>query len=300
MRLLLIHNPQSGGGDLPASEMVDRLRLVDPEAAHVSIKDDYGAALRDIGPDTVIVVAGGDGTLHKVARKLASSGGAIAVLPMGTANNIADCLGKRWDLESLVRLLPTAGRMPFDLGTVSIGGEAKIFMESVGAGAVATMMRRVDRDKDAGLLDKRDEMMHALEVMRDLARDGDTVQLRVSFDGGVMKKMDCIAFEVMNVASIGPRLRLVAERNPGADTFDVIVVRDDARRELIDHIESRMAGKLVRPAFETRRAKRVKVEWQDGDIHVDDTLVEINGSERRSLDIELLPQAITFVVPPGG
>ena len=61
-----------------------------------------------------------------------------------------------------------------------------------------------------------------------------------------------------------------------------------------------MAGKLVRPAFETRRAKRVKVEWQGGDIHVDDTLVEINGSERRSLDIELLPQAITFVVPPGG
>lgn len=280
--------------------MVDRLRLIDPDAAHVSIEDDYGAALREIDLDTVVVVAGGDGTLHKVARTLASRGGAIAVLPLGTANNIADCLGKRWDLESLVRLLPTAGRVPFDLGTVRVGDETKVFMESVGAGAVATMMRQVDRDKDAGLLDKRDEMMHALEVMRNLARNGDTVQLRVSLDGGAMKEMDCIAFEVMNVASIGPRLRLVAERNPGADTFDVIVVRDDARRDLVDHIESRMAGKLVRPTFETLRAKRVEVEWQDGDIHVDDTLVEIDGSGRHSLDIELLPQAITFIVPPGG
>lgn len=299
MHILLIHNPKSGGGDLPGSEMVDRLRLLDGDAICVSVEDDYAAALEKAGAGTVVVTAGGDGTVHKVARALAWRGASIAVLPMGTANNIADTLGKRWDLESLVRLLPHAVHVPFDLGKVTHGGRPKVFMESVGVGVVAAMIRTVDCQKDAGVLDKRDEMTHALEVMHEIVRNGDPIALRLGLDGGEMIEASCLALEIMNVASIGPRLRLVADRDPRPGHFSVVLVREEARGALLQHIESRMAGEVARPSFETLRATSVILEWDDADVHIDDELLDVEDSPPHSLNVELLPEATSFVVPPG-
>ena len=44
-------------------------------------------------PCDIVAVAGGDGTVGKVARELIEKRIPIAVLPLGTANNIAKSLG---------------------------------------------------------------------------------------------------------------------------------------------------------------------------------------------------------------
>jgi len=55
-------------------------------------------------PGDIVAVAGGDGPVGKVARRLIGSPTPIAILPLGTANNIANTLdvtGK--SLKELIR-----------------------------------------------------------------------------------------------------------------------------------------------------------------------------------------------------
>jgi diacylglycerol kinase (ATP) len=58
-----------------------------------AIEIDQGIeALLEARPD-VVAAAGGDGTVAAAARTLAGQGISLAILPMGTANNIARSLG---------------------------------------------------------------------------------------------------------------------------------------------------------------------------------------------------------------
>jgi len=54
-------------------------------------KSDYKKALKK--PTDLVLAAGGDGTVGKVAHELIDSGIPLSVLPLGTANNLARSLG---------------------------------------------------------------------------------------------------------------------------------------------------------------------------------------------------------------
>jgi diacylglycerol kinase family enzyme len=56
----------------------------------------------------------------------------IAILPLGTANNIAKTLGIRGSAEQLIAAIPTAVRRAFDLGVIGGPGLDARFLEGVG------------------------------------------------------------------------------------------------------------------------------------------------------------------------
>jgi hypothetical protein len=67
----------------------------------------------------LVAVAGGDGTVASVARRMVGRGIPVAVLPMGTANNIARSLGLlKKSFEELVEGWRDARRVPLDVGIV--------------------------------------------------------------------------------------------------------------------------------------------------------------------------------------
>src|SRR4051812_14757978 len=89
MRVTLIYNPGAGDDDQPGAGDLERLvRAAGHEIACVSSKDAGWEAALD-RPADVIAVAGGDGTVGRVARRLAGRNVPLTMLPMGTANNIA-------------------------------------------------------------------------------------------------------------------------------------------------------------------------------------------------------------------
>ena len=68
-------------------------------------------------PCDIVAVAGGDGTVGKVARELIEERIPIAILPLGTANNIAKSLGiADISLQDLVASWSTARSINFDTG----------------------------------------------------------------------------------------------------------------------------------------------------------------------------------------
>src|SRR4030095_11007921 len=63
-----------------------------------------------------VVVGGGDGTVSSVARAMAGAATPIAVLPLGTANNIAKCLGVHCSWRHAIANWRFDSRRDFEFG----------------------------------------------------------------------------------------------------------------------------------------------------------------------------------------
>ena len=83
MRVTLIHNRTAGDKSHGEDELIRLLTQAGYDVDYQSSKGKWRESL-DSSPDYV-AVAGGDGTIGKVARTLAGTGVPIAILPLGTA-----------------------------------------------------------------------------------------------------------------------------------------------------------------------------------------------------------------------
>ena len=106
MRTLLLHNPTAGASHPNADELMRQLKAAGFRPKYQSSKDGYRQTLRKRWD--LVIVAGGDGTVARVARRLRNREIPLAILPIGTANNIARALGLNGDIDSLISHLPTA------------------------------------------------------------------------------------------------------------------------------------------------------------------------------------------------
>jgi YegS/Rv2252/BmrU family lipid kinase len=94
-------------------------------------------ALLDADVDRLIV-GGGDGTLGTVAARLAGTGVALGVIPLGTANDFARALGIPADLERAAAVAAGGHARPIDLATAN--GEPFLNVASVGLSAATARL----------------------------------------------------------------------------------------------------------------------------------------------------------------
>ena len=87
MRALLIYNPTAGQEDVDPDELVSPLRAAGYKVDARSIDDEWEPALD--GDHELVVVAGGDGAVTKVLKRLAGKDKVAALLPSGSANTEA-------------------------------------------------------------------------------------------------------------------------------------------------------------------------------------------------------------------
>jgi diacylglycerol kinase family enzyme len=92
MRALVLHNPSAGSGDISAEDLLAALAAGGTAARYCSIKALHSSdALGD--SSDFVVVAGGDGTVVKAVDYVRNRKLPIAIVPLGSANNIARSLG---------------------------------------------------------------------------------------------------------------------------------------------------------------------------------------------------------------
>src|SRR5688572_33369957 len=115
MRVTLIHNPNAGADQPPsAAELRQLIKDAGHDISYQSSKEDgWKSALKK--ETDLIAVAGGDGTVARVARRVAGRGVPMAILPLGTANNIANSLGiADISIRKQIAAWEDAPRVPFD------------------------------------------------------------------------------------------------------------------------------------------------------------------------------------------
>lgn len=114
-----------------------------------------GADCRDLIRDRadavdLVILGGGDGTMNYAAPALVESGLPFAILPLGTANDLARSLGLPLDPVEAARFIPTAEARPVDLGWVN--GHYYFNVASVGFSAELAGELTADSKKIWGVL----------------------------------------------------------------------------------------------------------------------------------------------------
>jgi diacylglycerol kinase (ATP) len=131
MDITLIHNSNAGDKGPPKAKLIKVFERAGHEVAYHSTKRrDLRRALES--PGDVVVAAGGDGTVGKVARRLIGRNVPIAILPLGAANNIASALGLDGAPRQLARALAGSHPVKFDVGIARGPWGDVLFVEGVG------------------------------------------------------------------------------------------------------------------------------------------------------------------------
>jgi diacylglycerol kinase (ATP) len=306
MRVTLIHNPRAGANEQDSGdELLSFVRAAGHTVTCQATKGDgWEEALDD--PGDLVAVAGGDGTVGAVAVRLVGRHVPIAVLPVGTANNIAKALGLAdTTLERLIGGWPTARRIAFDTGVVHGPYGAIRFIEGVGVGLLARAITELDAKAEVafGRVDIREEKMSSgLKRLRELLGTCPANELKITVDGQDLSGA-YVLLEVMNIPHIGPSLHFAPDADPCDGLLDVVLLTDAQRDKLGDYLASCLEGDSQPMQCTVIRGRHLQLECDGADIHIDDKVWPAHGSTSSEspilLDLSAESHSVDFFVVDG-
>ena len=305
MKITLIHNPEAGDHREPSAEHILRLiRAAGHKFRYQSSKEkQWKKALQK--PCDIVAVAGGDGIVGRVARRLIGSRTPIAVLPMGTANNVAHTLGLTGrTLKQLIGGWNAARCVNFDAAVAKGPWGSKYFIEGFGVGLFAETMFQIKNGEHPGPPrsdDPEEEINAVLKIFKKQLSNYPSKDLTVRLDGQDLSG-DYFLLEALNVRYIGPNLDLVPDAKINDGLLDVVFVAKDEQGKLNRYISDRLKHKRSRVSLTIHRGRHLQVEWGSSPVHIDDTPWpedKDGGSPVRSnaIDIKTDPGALVFLTP---
>lgn len=308
MRVTLIHNPQAGRGHCgaPGRAALEQLIRGHGHALRYqsTAEPDWKRAL-DADTD-LVAVAGGDGTVGRVARALVGRGVPFTVLPTGTANNVSKTLGLTLGLgESpwarLVAGWPGGRLVAFDVG-LACGpwGEAR-FIEGCGAGLLACTIPDADRNATlTSLADGQARVAYGQQMLRDRLRDCPPLTLSVSLDGCDLSG-EYLLLEAMNMQYIGPNLYLAPQCDLHDGMLDVLLVPPADRDKLDGYLRSWQSGTPWPAQLLSFRGRELELRWTGFPLHLDDRVWPAPGEHAPAppcpVRLSVLSGALQFLLP---
>ena len=283
----LFHHPEAGETEWSAQALLGALEAAGVDAAYCSLE---GEGWQDCLARTyeLAIAAGGDGTVARMAAAMPDRRVPLALVPLGSANNIAASLGYP-DIGTarLLSGLSNPSETELRIGSARGRWGLRSFVESVGLGALARSTAELQEDRLEG--------SHKREAGRaELARivsEVEPVRLSLQADGEPLCE-SALLVECMNTAMIGPNLRLGEAAERGDRNLCVVWLPASRREDMLDWLGD-PEGKGLPPVSRVP-ARRVAFHAHDEPLRIDDKTVEWDGSH---MSLELDDAAVRILVP---
>jgi diacylglycerol kinase (ATP) len=272
VRVTLIHNPGAGKqARNDADRLVALLREAGHEVRYQSSKDDGWEESLD-EPAELVAVAGGDGTVSRVARRMLGRGIPVAPLPSGTANNISRSLGLvERPFEQLVRSWPEARRVKLDVGIASGPFGRRHFLEGIGTGLFARLLATSGGAIKRGRMSPDEKVADALQRLKRRAQRAKPLQLKAWIDGEDISGK-YLLLEAVNIPYVGSNLYLAPDSKPGDGHLEVVLVAEAERERLVNCLEAWQENRERLAVLPSHRGDLLTLEWTGFEIHIDDKL----------------------------
>jgi YegS/Rv2252/BmrU family lipid kinase len=280
---LLIANAAAGSTDRAAVDAAEeRLRRAGPtEVRRTDGVESLDAAL-DAADGRVVVVAGGDGSVHLAVERLVALGSTtsvdVGIVPLGTGNDLARGVGLPLDAAEAAAVVAEGSARPADLFVDDDGGVI-VNAAHAGLGAEAA-------EQASGLKDALGPLAYPVGALIAGVREGGW-DLEVEVDGVLVHRGPSLLVGVGNGPTIGGGTQLF----PGAAVDD----------GLADVVVSSATGPVARAAFGAALRTGDHLE-RDDTVSVRGREVTVRGEAvRHNADGELcdpVPRR-TYRVRPG-
>jgi len=302
MRITLVHNPKAGDAKHGKKQLTAALAKAGHHGTYQSTKEPgLKKALK--APTDLVLAAGGDGTIAKVASQLVDTGIPLSVLPLGTANNLARTLGFVASPEEIIARLEGRKKRAFDVGFAHGPWGERYFFEAAGGGLLADYVRAAKKEekknKTIKKLSKEQEMARHGALLCRMLHDYPARKWKIELDGRDISGR-YILWEAMNIHSVGPALHLAPRAGTKDGRFDFACARPAHCAVLAKHFEARVAGKKSKSPLPTRRFRELRIAWKGSTIHFDDKLwpdKKQSGRSPSEIKITVKPSALIILQP---
>lgn len=287
----LLHNPKAGDQDHIKEELISRIESQGFTCKYASIKEKGWKRFKT--GTALVVIAGGDGTIREVFKKLVNrrildKPLVIALMPSGTANNFAKALEIQPHLDEFERYIKTWKPKQIDVGLISNLRNTRFFIEGLGCGVVPELIEKM-KDVDLSAVHTAEmELEMALKTLLDIVETYPAKSVKVTVDG---KRYDdeYLLVEVLNIRSIGPNLVLAPNADPTDGKFEVVLLRPGDREAFLAYVDGlgqhKSNGHLPVPWQIVTATREIIIDCDHRTMHVDDELIALKKRKRIEIAI---------------
>ncbi len=288
-RLLVIHNPTAGRRAKGKLERwLAALRhigasvvLAETEAPRHAIEL---ARAADPARFDAVAVAGGDGTINEAVNGLAGSDLPLALLPLGTANVLANELGLPRGLDRLAEIAAFAPAQRIRPGEILAEGQNEPwrFLLMAGIGFDAEVVDHLDLK----LKRRLGKAAYAIESLRQLGRH-EKKRFAATIDGA---RIELASLVVARAHFYGGRFVLAPQARLDAPLLHAVQFPAVSRLAAFRYMASVVTGTLARQCdVKVHTAEHIEIDGPDG------APVQVDGDVRMRL-----PARIAMAATPVG
>ena len=177
-----------------------------------------------VSPTATVIVAGGDGTIGWVVRKLAETKHPLGILSLGTFNNFAKSLHLPTTVEAAIRVIKTGKLHPITLGRLN----GKIFLEAAAIGLFGETIAAGESAKDRAFGAFAEDVRHIAEAR----------PFTYELTGDIRGTGSCMSLVFTNTTSIGSQMP-VSDKTPKDPYLELSVHAGASRTDIVKRVLAR-------------------------------------------------------------
>jgi diacylglycerol kinase (ATP) len=177
-----------------------------------------------VSPTATIIVAGGDGTIGWVVRRLADTKHPLGILSMGTFNNFAKSMHLPTTVDAAIRVIKSGKAHPITLGRLN----GKIFLEAAAIGLFGETIAAGESAKDRAFGAFAEDMKHVMEAKPFI----------YELTGDIRGSGTAMSLVFTNTTSIGSQMP-VSDKTPEDPYLELSVHAGASRTDIVKRVLAR-------------------------------------------------------------